>query len=312
MLFRNKIHSINKKLTHLKKGDQYCLGVDAESHVVRLQELGFSYRFVVGESVLASAKYGTATERNANGYNIVHRDQKKETAFRQAEWHWKQFKGPYETEDHWKIVDVPYQRYPRTSVPPYSIELVVRETGKNEIIIVSGPFSLSDADEERAKNTVNMFVELFGECIVLRPDLTMWKKVPVKKLNWELLPAGKNPWDSAKKKLNSLVSRLDKGKQPVITKRFEAIGEHEPEYIAIGLGGFNSYVAFGFPSAGFCILESESINNATYVLDEGSWETISALTKAEILDAKLHRLRLIHRESWFRDLHLLLGSKKVS
>ena len=311
MIFKNKIRCVNKKLVHLKHGNQYYLGVEADNHIEQLQKLGFSYPFVVGESVLASAEYGTASERNANGFDIIHRDQEKETAYRQAEWHWTEFRGRYDTEERSKIVEVPYQRYPRTFVSPYAVELVVQETTDGVMMITTGSFSLIDDDEERAKNTVNMFIELFTECMILQPDFTVWKKIPVKKLNWELLPSGKNPWASSKTRLNKLVNKLEKGKQPVIAKRFDAIGEHEPEYIAIGLGGFSGYVAFGFPNAGLCLLESESINNATYVLDEGSWETISSLSKAEILDAKLHQVRLIHREKWFGELHMLLTAKKA-
>lgn len=312
MIFKHKVRCINKKLTHLKLGDQYYLSINADNHTERLQELGFSYPFIIGESVLASAKYGTASKYNANGFDEVHRDQEKETAFRQAEWHWKQFKGRYETVECSKIVDVPYQRYPRTFIQPYGIELVVQETLKNEIIVTAGPFILTDHDEEKAKNTVNMFIELFDECVVLQPNLNVWKKISVKKLNWDLLPPGKNPWNSAKTKLNKLVNNIEKGKQPVIAKRFDAIGEFDPEYIAIGLGGFDGYVAFGFPSIGLCILESKSVNNATYVLDEGSWEIISELSKAEILNEHLHQMRLIHREKWFGELHMLLTAKKAS
>ena len=312
MIFKNKVRCINKKLTHLKPDDQYYLSIDAGDHIERLQELGFSYPFIVGESVLASEEYGTASKYNANGFEVVHENQEMETAFRQSEWHWKQFKGRYETEECSKIVDIPYQRYPRTFIPPYGIELMVQETMENKNIVTAGPFLLTDAEDECAKNTVNMFIELFGECVVLKSDFTVWKKVSVKKLNWELLPPGKNPWKSAKTKLNKIVNNIEKGKQPVIAKRFDAIGEFDPEYIAIGLGGFDGYVAFGFPSMGLCILESKSVNNATYILDEGSWEKISVLSKAEILNERLHQMRLIHREKWFRELHMLLTSKKAS
>ncbi|MDH3354829.1 MAG: hypothetical protein OEL79_06410, partial [Chromatiales bacterium] len=243
------------------------------------------------------------------GFDIVHRDQEKETAYRQAEWHWKEFRGRYDTRECSKIVEIPYQRYPRTFVPPYAIELVVKKTAGG-VIISSSLFSLFDDEDDHAKNTVNMFIEIFNECKVMQTDLTTWNKVPIKKLNWELLPPGKNPWESAKTNLNMLVSNLEKGKQPVIKKRFDTIGEHEPEFIAIGLGGFNGYVVFGFPSIDLCILESKSINNATYILDDGSWETISVLSKAEILDAKLHHMRLIHRDNWFRELHLLLSARR--
>lgn len=311
MIFRNKTRSINKKLTHLKPGASYWLGVNPEGHLDKLQEIGFSVPLESGEQILVSAHYGPACKRNAEGREIVHRDQEMETAYRQMEWHWTEFRGRYDTVEQSKIVDVPYQRYPRTVLPPYAVELKIRSKEGGEDIVVAGPFTLSEDGNEIATNTQNMFMEIFGECMVLQPDLSLWNKIPTKRLNWELLPPGKNPWASAQAKLSEIVSKAEKGKQPVIQARFETIGHYNPEYVAIGLGGFDGYVVFGFPRIGICVLESRSVNNATYVLDEGSWEAISSLTKAEILDEKLHRERLIHREKWFRDISVLLIDKKA-
>ncbi len=312
MIFKQKTRCISKKLTHLKPNDQYYLGVKADRHINRLQELGFSHPLVIGEQMLVSAIYGPASRRNAEGFEIVHRDQEMETAYRQVEWHWTEFRGRYDTQECSKIVDVPYDRYPRTIISPYAVELMVRSREINEIFIVAGPFSSTGKDDHRETNTANMFMELFGECIVLQPDLSIWKKVQTRQLNWQLLPPGKNPWSTAQSNLRQVIKRAKKGIQPVIGARFDAIGEYGPEYIAIGLGGFDGYVAFGFPRLGICILESRSVNNATYVLDEGTWESISMLSKAEILDAKSHRRRLIHRESWFREIIVLLNNMKAS
>jgi hypothetical protein len=38
-----------------------------------------------------------------------------------------------------------------------------------------------------------------------------------------------------------------------------------------------------------------------------SWEAISQITKAEILDAKAHKARLIHTRNWFADLDRTLN-----
>jgi hypothetical protein len=310
MKFRRKTRGIAKYLTHLRPGEQFWLGQPAEKHLDVLQDLGFSIPFAAGERLLPPADMGPACRRNAEGDVIVHRDQPMETAYRQAEWHWKEFRGRYDTEDCSKIVDVPYKRYPRTEVPPHSAELNIRRGEDGVMHVVAGPLALNAADHERATNTANLFIELFGECSVLRPDLTAWQNVPVRQLNWELLPPGKNPWASAQPALERVVKRAEEGNQPVIRARFETIGKFNPEFVAVGTGGFDGYVVFGFPHLGLCVLECRSVNNATYVLNEDSWEHVSMLSKAEILDAKAHRARFVHREAWFRSVTDLLGRSR--
>jgi len=121
-------------------------------------------RRTLGESCRAPANGGPACRRNANGDVIVHRDRPMETAYRQAKRHWKESRGRYGSEDHSQIVDVPFKRYPRTETPPYSVELNMRRSDDGVMHVVAGPFAFNTADDERAANTANMFIELFGEC----------------------------------------------------------------------------------------------------------------------------------------------------
>lgn len=309
MKFNRKTRGIIKYLKHLKPNDQYWLGLPADGHENQLQLLGFSIPLTPGERLLPEPKHGPANRRNALGDEIVYRDKPMETAYRQTEWRWTEFRGRYDTEERSKIVDVPYKRYPRTHVPPCGVELTIRMTGK-DVHVIAGPFVVGK-DDPTATNTANVFVEIFGECAVLRDDMTLWAKTPVRQLNWELLPPGKNPWASAQPALQKVVRNADKGNQPVIRARFEAIGEHGPEFVAVGTGGFSGYVVFGFPRLGFCLLESQEVNNATYVLNDTSWERVSMLSKAEILDSNLHRVRLVHREPWFRAIRDLLRPRSA-
>lgn len=309
MKFNRKTRGIIKYLKHFKPNDQYWLGLLADGHETRLQQLGFSIPLAPGERLLPESKHGPASRRNALGDEIVYRDKPMETAYRQTEWRWTEFRGRYDTEERSKIVDVPYKRYPRTHVPPHGVELTIRRTG-NDVQVIAGPFVVGK-DDPTATNMANVFVEIFGECAVLRDDMTLWAKTPVRQMNWELLPPGKNPWASAQPALQKVVRNADKGNQPVIRARFEAIGEHEPEFVAVGTGGFSGYVVFGFPRLGFCLLESQEVNNATYVLNDTSWERVSMLSKAEILDSNLHRARLVHREPWFRAIRDLLRPRSA-
>jgi hypothetical protein len=310
MRLKRKSRDLNKFLTHLDTGSKYWIGIYVRSNLKILKKIGFSSPLVPGERLLPPAGEGPACRRNANGYEIVHRDRPMETAYRQAEWHWKEFRGRYDTEDRSKIVDVPYQRYPRTEMPPYSVELEIRAIDDG-VYVVAGPFLYHLGDKNRATNTANMFVELFKECEILKADMTAWVKTKVRHLNWELLPSGKNPWVSAQPSIQQIIERSDQGNQPVIQARFETIGEYLPEFVAVGRGGFDGYIVFGFPKKGFCILESRFVNNATYVINKTSWEPVSKLSKAEILSNDLHLARVIHRENWFKVMNEILRKKKT-
>ena len=77
----------------------------------------------------------------------------------------------------------------------------------------------------------------------------------------------------------------------------ESIYARNPDFVAYGRSGFRGYAVFGFTSRNLYILESAVPNNATYVL-QNDWESISQLSKAEILSQELHRARIIHSTNW--------------
>jgi len=306
MIVERKTRDINRYLSHLPEGEKYYLGVRLRlEHARRLEGLGFSSPPVVGERLLPPAR-GAASRRNANGFDIVHRDQPKETAYRQISWTYTQWHGKQQVEVT-EVKDVPYYRYPRTKVPPYSIELVVSAGPGGTHCIVAGPFERTDAQTSAATNTANMLFEQFGSFEVLDTSMSPSVDVPVRRLNWRLLPPGKNLWKSAWTSLETVIKKGRGKSREVIAARFKEVGKYHPEFIAIGLGGFDDYVVFGFPGMGICVLESRFTNNATYVLAHANWEIISQMTKAEILSESAHEDRLIHDRNWFDALAVLLA-----
>ncbi len=308
MQIHRKTRNVAKYLGHLKKGDKYLLGLNVSPTVAeRLGRLGFSTSPAPGERLLPPAKMGPACRINAEGFAIVHRHQPMETGFRQTEWRWTQFAGRDQTEEVSKIVDVPYQRYPRTWVGPYGIELELRARADGRAFAIAGSFANDEQDIRVATNTANMLLEALGGFEVLDEHLTGWIRSPVRQLNWELLPPGKNPWSTAQPLVEAMVQRMALGNQPVLRARLEAVGSKGPDFIAVGRGGFDGYTAFGFEGKRLCVLECPYVNNATFVLPLNSWEAISRLTKAEILEAKFHEARLVHNRGWFASLDELLG-----
>ncbi|RIV77684.1 hypothetical protein [Burkholderia pseudomallei] len=310
MQINRKTRNIAKYLDHLQPSELYMLGlaVDADVDVEkRLEELGFGIPLVPGQSLLPPTQKGPACRRNAAGYDIVHRDKPMETAYRQIEWHWTQFVGRYGTEEMSKIVDVPYQRYPRTHVAPYSVELEIKVREDGKVFVVAGPFANELAHAAVATNTANMLRETLGGFEVLGKNLSDWVSAPVRRLHWHLLPPGKNPWESARPALEKLIERVPAGNQGVLRARLTAVGNKKPDFVAVGIGGFQGYTVFGFVKQGLCVLESPHVNNATYVLPMESWENVSQMTKAQILDARAHKARIVHTRSWFDALEQVLG-----
>lgn len=97
----------------------------------------------------------------------------------------------------------------------------------------------------------------------------------------------------------------------VLEARYKEITAYEPDLIAIGRNGFARYVVYGWDAKQLYILESTEVDNATYVL-KNNWEVVSAMTKAEVLEAGAHYARLIHRKFWFKELQVLMSNEGIA
>ena len=139
-----------------------------------------------------------------------------ETAYRQVEWTWEQWAGRYDTETQSKIVDVPYQRYPRTLIPPPSVELSITRNQKNERFIVAPGYEINFQEPGELLHAINIFLEIFGKCEVLSKDLEDYTIANVTRLNWRILPPGKWPWAKIKKEVKPLVDKASTQNQVVI------------------------------------------------------------------------------------------------
>ena len=309
MQISRKTRHIGRYLEHLQPAEPYLLGLAVtEQHQRSLTDVGFEIPLVPGQRLLPPSRKGPASRRNAEGFDIIHRDRPKETVYRQVVWTWTQFSGRHSTEEMSKVVDVPYQRYPRTRVAPFSVELEVRTRSDGQMYVVTGPFTNIPAQAGVATNTANMLHEVLGGFEVLGKDLSSWMTSPIRRLNWQLLPAGKNPWESSIPALERMISHAPAGNQGVLRARLSAVGKKQPDFVAVGLGGFDGYAVFGFVTQALCVLESPHVNNATYVLPMESWEAISQMSKAEILDAGAHTARIVHTRGWFDALDGVLGN----
>lgn len=300
------VRNLEKSVAGVREGEEFTFGIRVTGEVEeRLPTLGFADDWVEGETVLPPATGGPASRRNAEGDVIVHRDQPMETAYREFEWEWEEYHGPYDRVRQSDIVFQPYKRYPRTQVPPAGIELTTVTTDEGRRMLVAARTFRRGEDEEAAKAAVNLLLELFGEAEVLHGDLTAFSPMEVRRVNWEVLPEGTHPWATLAPKVEEVLRRQGPRKRGVYEHRWRTITDYEPDFSAVGRAGFAGYVIFGFTDRSLYVLESAHYGNATYVLD-ADWAALSQLTKAELLAEDLHRDRIIHRDDWEKQIRELL------
>lgn len=307
MILRQKrIKNIKAIEALIKKGTKFTVGIKKTEKLNNiLDNIGFLNNIEQGKSILPSANFGPVSFYNAEGKFIKHKDKPKETVHRSTVWHWKQWKGRYETLEQSKLVDVPYKRYPRTFIEPPSIEFSIYSSKDGEFAIISPVVELNESNKAIIIHTVNLFLEIFGECQFFTENIDEIMKLPIRRLNWKILPQGQMPWAQLKKEVDPLIKKVPKGNQPVIKYRLETINNYKPDFTAIGQGGFSGYIVLGFQQKIIYMLESLYYGNATYVFDE-KWEEFSKRTKAEILNQKLQTDRFIHRIGWDKKVDKLL------
>jgi len=264
-----------------------------------LFKLGFSNNLELGEQILPNI-IGPVTRKNAEGYYIPDKNRKKEKHTRMIEWTYKQWAGRGQTREVTDSTSIEYERYARTTVPPFAIEFILAEK-EGSMIIASPEYKFNNQNEKYILMAMNVLLEAFGKCEIIDEN---YKSVIVPKairLNWEVLPKGKYPWETQKRRLEPFFEKAKGTNRHVIEKRLEEINKHNPDFTAIGTGGFGGYIVHGFQNKDLYVLECIQVNNATYILKD-NWENISKLSKSEILDNKLHEARVIHNKQWYSSI----------
>ncbi len=279
----------------------FVLGEDA---VDILAKAGFGTSPASGDTMLPSVR-GPISRYNANGRQEVRRDLPKESRYvRTVHWRWRQWAGRYNYEDHEDFRDQYRDCYPREQIAPPSIEITyVERDGQG--LITSPILKRRDADRELNRHVLNLFLELFGACELVRTDLARFTAVTIKKANWRLLPPGEYPWDRLKTHIERAVSRVGDGTRKVIWDRQETLKSFAPDEIYVGQGGFGDYLAYVFRARRIVILESVRMDNAIYVFGL-NWQAVSKLTKAQVLSNRHHKDRIIHAKGWKGRLARLL------
>lgn len=232
--------------------------------------LGFDGMPAEGDSILPASS-GPATFFNANGKEIVRRD-------------------------------LPYDAYLRDLIPPPG-ELITAVRRDDEMIVTSRILR-RDESEADIVNLLNIFLELFPTFEIVQPNFAA--PVRIQKLNWKILPQGQYPFIRARQVLEEYFQKLNENDSAIAMDRIRTITRYNPDFVAVGIGGFSDYVVFGFTQNRRFVFESPNTGNATYVFRD-EWEPISQLSKREILQGNLREERLIHNVRWTRALGELIN-----
>lgn len=298
ILQKKRVRTVSANLPPTLKGKKLLIAVPAIDKENQLHRIGFGKSPANGDKILPKA-IGPVSRFNAYGKTIVRKDLPKETVYHSALWTHKEWAGRNETRTVTDIVYRPYQRYPRDQASGPGYELVAVQKGDALFITLDQPVDYTEDNNASLLVAINLFLEIFGEAVIFNEELEpIQLPTDLRKLNWRILPPGKRlTRQELEEALKDALSR-SKNVRGAEVARQELLSSFGPKVIAVGQGGFAGYVAYVFPSKNITLLESLRYGNATYVLSATEWESLSRLTKGELLSQNLAQGREIHSKSW--------------
>lgn len=262
--------------------DQILIGIPANND--ELNKVGLKN---VGDVVLPSADFGPVSRRNANGSFFIDKKQPKKNRYVSSIWI-----QPFGNEfANSIVVDIYKDCYPKIFIPPLEIELVLSENNNKEGYIIANltPF----LREKHLKEVVNLFLEIFGYCIIYNEKLEIENSILKRHhCNWVILPPGEKP-------SQHLIKQLQNRNEKATTFekfRLEFIEKYNYESFYDGINGFKGYYIYIFSH--HCVLECAKYGNATYFIPKENWEQLSQKTKQQLTDENKVISKLIHNAKW--------------
>lgn len=297
MIKGKRIRSVERHLSHVAIGADVVFGVGEVTRFYNRLTKEVFKELENGQSFLPSSLFGPISKFNAVGGYELHKD-RTETIYKEVIVE-PVFRLTGKTKK------IPYEYCPAIFLQAPNVRLKMTVADDEEKVIISPLLCHTIANEVQLLHVINLFLEIFGECQIFTPKLIPIIKAPIRTLNWEILPAGKNSWSKLFDPINTILESSSPIDRSLILERFKLIAQHDPEFVAIGRANFRGYIVFAFPPKRLYLLESAFNGNATYVFKD-EWESLSYLTKTEILNDHLQTDRLIHRENWSMYINHLL------
>ena len=272
----------------------------------KLKKFGFESDMNNGDSILPTV-FNNYAQKNAEMFFTIDSSLPMEKYTQTQYWTRNEWAGRGETREVTEFVDITRWRRHRDWHQPYSVNFTYIDQGKVSAYIVSDCIIYNAENHNKLKNTVNMLLGLFGECTIDYEPIP--HEIKRKRLDWEILPPGKYPWEKVKSSIEEITEKSNRTQTEMMLRNCKVIADMEPEFVAYGKSGFRGYVVFGFPQKDIFILESVLPNNATYVFNN-NWESLSKLSKAEILSNHLHHARIIHSSNWEKAFAAVMNETK--
>lgn len=297
---KKHIRSLSRYLPGLTDGQKFRIArrvSDITDDV--LQRIGFPEKTAVGDSLIPKA-IGEISGFNAHGREVKRKDLPKEVRYFSVYTTWNDWHGnPHSGIQYRSVEAFPIEHAPG---PAEALTLV---QSNGVFYVASRVLENKVSDTVGNLHVVNLFLEIFRQCDVLDENISAIALPQVRRLNWRILPAGRYPWEKAREHFTTITKSLPEGQRQLIDERLKYISAFNPDFVAIGEGGFHGYFILGFSKKPVFIFESIHLGNATYVFDK-NWEQVSKLTKGEILRSSLHVARVVHRYAWRREIGQLI------
>lgn len=276
----------------------------AESDLARILD-DFSWKDATEFLPNKNGKHSTI---NADGKTILRRDLPKEVIFREYKYKRLEFHGRdnrVEVDDStWRS----FERIFREQLPAPSVPIKCIVNNDEKLLMIECD---SKDSEQLLLHKLNLALEVFkSEFEIHISAKDGFVKIPTKfeVVNWMILPSGEKTQEEIISLINSTISpKLKKTERPVIEKRLAKISSYPADAMAIGLGGYKGYIIYHFRQKGISVLESDNVNNATYVFDFKKWQELSQLSKTEIIEEGLAEQRIIHNQEWESNIDKLLS-----
>ena len=293
---QKRVGNIHNYLGQFSNGDEIRIILNNPNQFLdKLKAIGFN-TINIGEVILPKP-IGPVSNYNANGKYDLLRNLPKEAYYQDIDMNWLAF-GKHPVS---KTITYTRYKYQKKLISSPSEELAVILDKDDNEIISSSLIKYDNSNNEKIKHIINLFLELFGECHIVDKDLISRVITPIKKLNWNILPRGKMPWDTLKAHLSTNTNINSLSNPNEIYKRINYINSFEPDFIVTGNGGFNDYIVLGFVAKNLYVLENNKPQNATYIFED-NWANITKLSKAQILEETLQKDRLIHHANWKQNI----------
>lgn len=252
------------------------------------------------QNIIPALDGGVWARRNIEGWEIVRRDLPKISRYFSVEV--PNF-GDWAKGSH----EMVYTRecYQREVVGPLEARMKITiESAIEDLNTILFSFELDylfDPEETDFRKQlllgINLMQQTTGCSDVFPADVSKEEILKTRTVNWEILPQG----ISDREFVRIITNNRSEAVSELVIERFHALQDLNPERIIRGTNmGTTAYYGAQFADD-LVIFENIRYGNALYVMF-GDWESLSKLSRTELLKNPVGFERIVHRSGWKRRL----------